>query len=54
MRAMKGAAETTRGTMAPRTPILVPTISLVKSMMATIRMMKGRDRPTLMIQPRTL
>ena len=51
IRAMKGAAETTRGTMAPRMPILVPTMSLVKSMMAIIRMMKGRERPTLMIQP---
>ena len=51
-RAMKGAAETTRGTMAPLTPILVPTTSLVKGMMAIIRMMKGRERPTLMIQPR--
>ena len=52
MRAMKGAAETTRGTTAPLTPILVPTTSLVKGMMATIRMMKGMDRPMLTIQPR--
>ena len=50
--AMNGAAETTRGTMAPGTPILVPTRALVKGMMAIIRMMKGRERPTLMIQPR--
>ena len=53
MRAMKGAAETTRGTMAPRIPSLVPTMTLVKGMMATMRMMKGRERPTLMIQPST-
>ena len=53
MRAMKGAAETTRGTMAPGTPILVPTRALVKGMMAIIKMMKGRERPTLMIQPKT-
>ena len=52
MRAMKGAAETTSGTMAPLTPILVPTTSLVKGMMATIRMMKGMERPMLTIQPR--
>ena len=52
IRAMKGAAETTRGTMAPGTPSLVPTMSLVKSMMAIIRMIKGRERPTLMIHPR--
>ena len=50
---MKGAAETTRGTMAPRTPILVPTSSLVKSIMAIIKMMKGSDRPMLMIHART-
>ena len=49
---MKGAAETTRGTTAPRMPTLVPTSSLVKSMMASIKMMKGSERPTLMIQPR--
>ena len=53
IRAIKGAAETTRGTMAPGTPILVPTMSLVKSMMAIIKMIKGRERPTLMIQPST-
>ena len=51
MRAMKGAAEMTRGGMAPRTPIFVPTSSLVKGMTHTIKMMKGRDRPTLMTQP---
>ena len=49
---MKGAAETTRGTMAPLTPILVPTTSLVKGMMATIRMIKGTERPMLTIQPK--
>lgn len=42
MRAIKGAAETIRGTMAPFTPIFVPTMSLVKGMMATIRMIKGK------------
>ena len=52
MRAMKGAAETTRGTMAPLTPILVPATSLVKGMMATIRMIKGTERPMLTIQPK--
>lgn len=30
---------------------MVPTMSLVKSMMAIIKMIKGRERPTLMIQP---
>ena len=54
MRAMKGAAEITRGGIAPRMPILVPTSSFVKSMMDTIKIMKGRERPTLMIQPKTL
>ena len=38
--------------MAPLTPILVPTTSLVKGMMATIRMIKGMERPMLTIQPR--
>ena len=53
IRAMKGAAETTRGTMAPRTPMVVPTTIRVKGMMATIRIMKGMDRPMLTIQSST-
>ena len=52
MRATKGAADTTSGTMAPGTPRLVPTTKRVKGMMATNRMMKGIDRPMLTIQPR--
>ena len=53
IRAMKGAADTTRGTMAPLTPMVVPTTIRVKGIMATIRMMKGTDRPMLTIQSST-
>ena len=51
MRAMKGAAEMTSGGIAPSTPIFVPTRILVKGMTHTIKMMKGRERPTLMTHP---
>ena len=50
---MKGAADTTSGTMAPLTPMVVPTTIRVKGIMATIRMMKGTDRPMLTIQSST-
>ena len=53
IRAMKGAAEITSGGMAPLTPMVVPTTRRVKGMTATIRMMKGMDRPMLTIQSST-
>ena len=43
IRATKGMAETLRGTIAATGPYDVPVISLVKGMMATIRITKGID-----------
>ena len=51
IRAIKGAAEITRGGIAPRTPIFVPTRNFVKSSSKIIRIIKGMDRPMLIIQP---
>ncbi len=41
------------GTMAALVPMEVPTSSRVKGMIATIRMMKGTERPTLVTAPST-
>ena len=53
MRATKGAAATTSGTMVALVPKALPTIRRVKGAMTSIRMTKGMDRPTLTIQPST-
>ena len=54
MRATKGAAATTSGTMVAVVPKALPTMSRVKGAMASIRMTKGMDRPMLTIQPSTV
>ena len=53
MRAIKGAAEIVKGTMAAVVPMEEPTISRVRGMMATIRIMKGVERVALTTAPKT-
>lgn len=52
--AKNGVAEMLSGTMAAVVPMEVPTSHLVKLMIATIRMMKGIDRPRLTTAPKTV
>ena len=53
IRAMKGATESVRGTMAAAVPIEEPTMSRVNGMIATSRMMNGTERRALITVPRT-
>ena len=51
---VKMAVPTVIGTRAAVLPILVPTTSLVKLLIATIKMINGKDLNTLTIKPSVL
>ncbi len=53
MRATKGAVDTTRGGITPRTPDVVPTSADVTGMSEMSRMMKGSERPMFTTHPST-
>ncbi len=52
-RLRKGMATIVKGTQAAKVPMEVPATSLVKGMMATMRIIKGTERMMLTIVPKT-
>ena len=54
IREMNGVQEMVNGTMAAVVPMEEPTISRVRGMMATMRMMKGTERRAFTMEPRVL